>query len=102
MNEALKAMARDIRDLKVTTHKTPTEANCQANDDVRRHTGNHGECCESQPEDANNGAMVRPFLNEVVQDAQSVHMQEPAIRKRTGALQFSAIRVSSQLERTRR
>ncbi|KAH3869217.1 hypothetical protein DPMN_032379 [Dreissena polymorpha] len=49
-NEALKAMARDISDLKVTTRKTPTEANCQANDDVR-HTGNghggsgnHGEC----------------------------------------------------------
>ncbi|KAH3736873.1 hypothetical protein DPMN_043448 [Dreissena polymorpha] len=28
MNEALKAVARDIRDLKVTTRKTPTEANC--------------------------------------------------------------------------
>ena len=79
MNEALKAMARDLRDLKGTTHKTPTEANCQANDDVRRHTGNHGECCESRPADANNGAMVRPFLNEGVQDAQSVHRREPAI-----------------------
>ncbi|KAH3888476.1 hypothetical protein DPMN_012511 [Dreissena polymorpha] len=94
MNEALKAMARDIRDLKVTTHKTPTEANCKANNDVRRHTGNHGnhgECCESRPADANNGAMVRPFLNEVVQDAQSVHRREPAIenvRERYGFRQY--------------
>ncbi|KAH3780359.1 hypothetical protein DPMN_158172 [Dreissena polymorpha] len=86
MNEALKAMARDISDLKVTTRKTLTEANCQANDDVRRHTGNghcgsgnRGECRESRPAEANNGAMVRSFPYGVVQDAQSVHRQEPAI-----------------------
>ncbi|KAH3694969.1 hypothetical protein DPMN_082416 [Dreissena polymorpha] len=64
----MKAMARDISDLKVTTRKTPTEANSQANDDVRLHIGNghggsgsHGERRESRPADANNGAMLRPF-----------------------------------------
>ena len=63
INEALKAMASEISDLKVTERKTPTEANCEANDEVRRHTGNghygsgsHGS--ESRPADANNGAII--------------------------------------------
>ncbi|KAH3888112.1 hypothetical protein DPMN_012137 [Dreissena polymorpha] len=98
MNEALKAMARDISDVKVMTRKTTMEANCQANDDVRGHTGNghggsgnHGECREPRPADANNGAMVRSFSYEVVQNAQSVHRREPAIesvRERYGSRRY--------------
>ncbi|KAH3886941.1 hypothetical protein DPMN_010954 [Dreissena polymorpha] len=60
MNEGLKAMARDISDLKVTTRKTPTKANCQANDDMRRHTGNgHGGSVW-----LGRGRMVRPIVAE--------------------------------------